>query len=208
RLKYYILRGVKKDVRNLNNKKLANVHEAARKFDDDTEYLFSFLQIITACLASFSHGSNDVANAAGPIASIYDIWKTAEVDASGKAPIPMWILAMAGVAIDVGLLTFGYHVMRKLGNGVTYLSPSRGFSAELGTSLTVLTASKIGLPVSTTHCITGAITAIGLCNGNFRALNWKMLMWCFLSWIITLPVAGLVAGLLFAFGANAPNKLF
>ncbi|KAJ2644623.1 hypothetical protein GGF44_000521 [Coemansia sp. RSA 1694] len=208
RLKYYILRGVKKDVRNLDNKKLANVHEAARKFDDDTEYLFSFLQIITACLASFSHGSNDVANAAGPIASIYDIWKTAEVDASGKAPIPMWILAMAGVAIDVGLLTFGYHVMRKLGNGVTYLSPSRGFSAELGTSLTVLTASKIGLPVSTTHCITGAITAIGLCNGNFRALNWKMLMWCFLSWIITLPIAGLVAGLLFAFGANAPNKLF
>ncbi|KAJ2098215.1 hypothetical protein IW146_010021 [Coemansia sp. RSA 922] len=208
RLKYYALRGVKKDVRNLNNKKLADVHEAARKFNDDTEYLFSFLQIITACLASFSHGSNDVANAAGPIASIYETWKTAQVDTSGKAPIPMWILAMAGLAIDVGLLTFGYHVMRKLGNGVTYLSPSRGFSAELGTSLTVLTASKIGLPVSTTHCITGAIAAIGLCNGNVRALNWKMLGWCFLSWIITLPIAGLTAGLLFAFGSNAPNKLF
>ncbi|KAJ1999252.1 hypothetical protein GGI04_004646 [Coemansia thaxteri] len=206
RLKYYALRGVNKDVRNLDNKKLANVHDAARKFDDDTEYLFSFLQVITACLASFSHGSNDVANAAGPIAAIYEIWKTAQVDTSGKAPVPMWILAMAGAAIDLGLLTFGYHVMRKLGNGVTYLSPSRGFAAELGTSLTVLTASKIGLPVSTTHCITGAITAIGLCNGNFRALNWKMLMWCFLSWIITLPVAGVVAGLLFAFGSNAPNK--
>ncbi|KAJ2790247.1 hypothetical protein GGI18_001922 [Coemansia linderi] len=208
RLKYYALRGIKKDVRNLGNKKLADVHAAARKFDDDTEYLFSFLQVITACLASFSHGSNDVANAAGPIASIYDIWKTAKVDISGKAPVPLWILAMAGVSIDIGLITFGYHVMRRLGNGVTYLSPSRGFSAELGTSLTVLTASKIGLPVSTTHCITGAITAIGLCNGNFRALNWKMLMWCFLSWVITLPIAGLVGGLLFAFGSNAPNKLF
>ncbi|KAJ2365963.1 hypothetical protein IW150_006073, partial [Coemansia sp. RSA 2607] len=208
KIKYYALRGVRKDVRNLDNKDLANVHDAAKKFDDDTEYLFSFLQVITACFASFSHGSNDVANAAGPISSIYDIWKTARVDISGTAPVPTWVLAMAGAAIDLGLITYGYHVMRRLGNGVTYLSPSRGFSAELGTSLTVLTASKIGLPVSTTHCITGAITAIGLCNGNFRALNWKMLAWCFLSWIFTLPIAGLIGGLLFAFGSNAPNKLF
>ncbi|KAJ1644142.1 hypothetical protein LPJ64_004154 [Coemansia asiatica] len=208
KVKYYALRGIRKDVRNLENKKLADVHEAAKKFDDDTEYLFSFLQVITACLASFAHGSNDVANAVGPISSIYDIWKTARVDVSGTAPVPTWILAMAGAAIDLGLITFGYHVMRKLGNGVTYLSPSRGFSAELGTSLTVLTASKIGLPVSTTHCITGAITAIGLCNGNFRALNWKMLAWCFMSWIFTLPIAGLIAGLLFAFGCNSPTKFF
>ncbi|KAJ1944197.1 hypothetical protein GGF37_002309 [Kickxella alabastrina] len=203
-IKYYALRGIRKDVRNLDNKKLASVHEAAKKFDDDTEYLFSFLQIITACLASFAHGSNDVANAAGPIASIYDIWRYARVDISGTAPVPTWILAMLGVSIDLGLITFGYHVMRKLGNGVTYLSPSRGFAAELGTSLTVLTASKIGLPVSTTHCITGAITAIGLCNGSFRALNWKMLAWCFMSWIFTLPIAGLISGLLFAFAINAP----
>ncbi|KAJ1948643.1 hypothetical protein FBU59_001498 [Linderina macrospora] len=201
------LRGVRKDVRNLDNKKLESVHEAAQKFDGDTEYLFSFLQVITACLASFSHGSNDVANAAGPIAAIYDIWRTAEVDPKGKAEVPSWILAMAGAAIDLGLLTYGYHVMRKLGNGVTYLSPSRGFSAELGTSLTVLTASKIGLPVSTTHCITGAITSIGLCNGSWRALNWKMLSWCFLSWIVTLPVAGVLAGLLFAYGKNAPTQM-
>lgn len=206
--KHYALRGVRMDVRNLNNKSLANVHEAARKFNDDTEYLFSFLQVITACLASFAHGSNDVANAAGPIAAIYDTWRKAKVDVTGKSPVPVWILAMAGAAIDLGLITFGYHVMRKLGNGVTYLSPSRGFSAELGASLTVLTASKIGLPVSTTHCITGAIAAIGLCNGNFRALNWKMLAWCFLSWIVTLPIAGLIGGLVFAFGSNAPNKIF
>ncbi|KAJ2225264.1 hypothetical protein GGF40_001004 [Coemansia sp. RSA 1286] len=208
KMKYYALRGVRKDVRNLDNKALANVHEAAKKFDDDTEYLFSFLQVITACLASFAHGSNDVANAVGPLSSIYDVWKTARVDVSGTAPVPAWILAVAGAAIDLGLVTYGYHVMRRLGNGVTYLSPSRGFSAELGTSLTVLTASKIGLPVSTTHCITGAITAIGLCNGNFRALNWKMLAWCFMSWIFTLPIAGLIAGLLFAFGSNSPTNFF
>ncbi|KAJ1726106.1 hypothetical protein LPJ61_005415 [Coemansia biformis] len=208
RAKYLVLRGVKKDVRNLDNKDLVNIHNAAKKFDDDTEYLFSFLQIITACLASFAHGSNDVANAAGPVSSIYDIWRTGKVDLSGKSPVPEWVLAMAGGAIVLGLVTLGYHVMRKLGNGVTYLSPSRGFAAELGTSLTVLTASQIGLPVSTTHCITGAIAAIGLCNGNLRATNWKTLGWCFVSWIITLPVAGLIAGLVFAFASNAPNKLF
>ncbi|KAJ1665036.1 hypothetical protein IW140_003646 [Coemansia sp. RSA 1813] len=205
-LKYYALRGVRKDVRNIGNKKLRSVHDAAKKFDDNTEYLFSFLQVITACLASFSHGSNDVANAAGPISAIYDTWKSARVDESGASPVPIWVLAMAGAGIDLGLVIYGYHVMRRLGNGVTYLSPSRGFSAELGASLTVLTASQVGLPVSTTHCITGAIAAIGLCNGNFRALNWKVLAWCSLSWVLTLPIAGLVAGLLFAFGSNAPNN--
>ncbi|KAJ2385816.1 hypothetical protein GGI23_006632, partial [Coemansia sp. RSA 2559] len=191
--KYYALQGVRKDVRNIGNAKLRSVHEAAKKFDDDTEYLFSFLQVITACLASFSHGSNDVANAAGPISAIYDTWRNARVDESGSSPVPTWVLAMAGAGIDLGLVMYGYHVMRRLGNGVTYLSPSRGFAAELGASLTVLTASQVGLPVSTTHCITGAITAIGLCNGNFRALNWKVLAWCSLSWILTLPIAGLVA---------------
>ncbi|KAJ2558961.1 hypothetical protein EV175_000561 [Coemansia sp. RSA 1933] len=206
KVKYYTLRGVRKDVRNIGNSKLRSVHDAAKKFDDNTEYLFSFLQVITACLASFSHGSNDVANAAGPISAIYDIWKTARVDESGSSPVPTWVLAMVGAGIDLGLVIYGYHVMRRLGNGVTYLSPSRGFAAELGASLTVLTASQVGLPVSTTHCITGAITAIGLCNGNFRALNWKVLAWCSLSWIITLPIAGLAAGLLFAFGSNAPNN--
>ncbi|KAJ2513663.1 hypothetical protein GGI11_004331, partial [Coemansia sp. RSA 2049] len=177
KIKYLALRGIRQDVRNIGNERLKNVHAAAKKFDDDTEYLFSFLQVITACLASFSHGSNDVANAAGPIASIYDTWRSAKVDESGSSPVPVWILAMAGAAIDLGLVTYGYHVMRRLGNGVTYLSPSRGFAAELGASLTVLTASQVGLPVSTTHCITGAIAAIGLCNGNFRALNWKVLAW-------------------------------
>ncbi|KAJ2080289.1 hypothetical protein H4R24_003164 [Coemansia sp. RSA 988] len=206
-IKRYALHGVTQDVRNLNNDKMTAIHNAAKKFDDDTEYLFSFLQVITACLASFAHGSNDVANAAGPIASIYDVWKTGKVDVTGESPVPSWILAMAGGAIVLGLLTLGYCVMRRLGNGVTYLSPSRGFSAELGTSLTVLTASQIGLPVSTTHCIVGAVASIGLCNGSVRAVNWKTLGWCFLSWMITLPVVGLISGLLFAFASNAPNNL-
>lgn len=95
--------------------------------------------------------------------------------------------------------------MRKMGNNITYFTPSRGFCAELAAALTVLTCSKLGLPVSTTHCITGATAGVGLCSGNFRAVNWKMIGWCFFSWILTLPAAGLLAGLLFAFGSNAPK---
>ncbi|KAI8341895.1 phosphate transporter [Chlamydoabsidia padenii] len=201
----FAMHGLRKDVRNLDSQHLKNVHAAAILYDDDAEYLFSFLQILTACMASFAHGSNDVANAVGPLASIFDIWQNATVDVAGKVPVPIWILAYGGVAIDLGLLTLGYKVMRKMGNNITYFSPSRGFCAELGAALTVLTCSKLGLPVSTTHCITGATAGVGLCNGNWRAINWKMLGWCFFSWFLTLPAAGLMSGLLFAFGSNAPN---
>ncbi|CAO3624558.1 unnamed protein product [Cunninghamella blakesleeana] len=201
------LHGLRQDVRNVGNENLKNVHAAAVLYDDDAEYLFSFLQILTAATASFAHGSNDVANAVGPLASIFHIWQTATVDASGKVPVPIWILAYGGVAIDIGLVTLGYRVMRKLGNNITLFTPSRGFCAELAAALTVLTCSKLGLPVSTTHCIIGSTTGIGLCNGSMKAVNWKMIAWCFFSWVLTLPVAGLIAGLLFAFGTNAPNLI-
>ncbi|CEP13932.1 hypothetical protein [Parasitella parasitica] len=200
------LSGVRQDVRNLDNKKLAHVHQHAEIFEDDAEYLFSFLQVITACMASFAHGSNDVSNAVGPIASIYEVWVSARVDIAGKVPIPVWILVYGGAGIDLGLALLGYRVMSAMGNNITFFTPSRGFCAELAAALTVLTCSQIGLPVSTTHCITGASAAIGLCNTNgWKAVNWKMLAWCFFSWFITLPVAGLVAGLAFAVMANAPH---
>ncbi|KAJ2369085.1 hypothetical protein H4S01_001213 [Coemansia sp. RSA 2610] len=206
-IKYLALRGMKQDVKNLDNKKLSNVHNAAKKFDDETEHLFSFLQILTACLASFAHGSNDVSNAAGPVSAIYDTWKHGRVDVSGNSPVPKWILAMAGGGIVLGLLTLGYHVMRRVGNGITYLTPSRGFSVELGASLTVLTASQLGLPVSTTLCLVGATVSVGLCNGNLRAISWRNIGIIFMSWMLTLPISGLLAGLIFAFGSNAPNKM-
>ncbi|ORX43689.1 phosphate transporter [Hesseltinella vesiculosa] len=200
-----LMHGLRQDVRNLDNEDLKHVHAAAVLYDDDAEYLFSFLQILTACTASFAHGSNDVANAVGPLASIFYIWQNAAVDTAGKVPVPVWVLAYGGIAIDIGLVTLGYRVMGKLGNNITYFTPSRGFCAELAAALTVLTCSKLGLPVSTTHCIVGSTCGVGLCNGNWRAINWKMIAWCFFSWILTLPAAGLIAGLLFAFGFNAPN---
>ncbi|KAF9098271.1 Na+/Pi symporter, partial [Mortierella sp. AD031] len=159
--------------------------------------------VITACFTSFAHGSNDVANAIGPLATIYHIWEHASFDS--KALVPVWILAFGGVAIDLGLMTYGYHVMRTLGNKMTYMSPTRGFSAEMGTSITILTCSKLGLPVSSTHCITGATSAIGLMSGGgFKSLNWHLLIGVFAGWIATLPAAGVVSGVIFAFVARSP----
>lgn len=201
-----LLHGINQDVRNLNNDRIKKIHAHAQLYEDDTEYMFSYLQVLTAIVASFAHGSNDVSNAVGPLAAVYDIWQTATVNS--KSPVPIWILAYGGAAIDVGLATMGYRLMRSMGNNITYVTPSRGFSAELGASLTVLTASQLGLPVSTTHCITGAITAVGLCNGNWRAVNWKMLAFVMFGWIATLPIAGLVSGLLFAFAAYGPSFVY
>ncbi|PVU86012.1 hypothetical protein BB561_006836 [Smittium simulii] len=205
KIKGYATKGIKVDVRNLENPKLADIHARAKKYSTETEYLFEFVQVLSACSASFAHGSNDVANAVGPIATIYQIWQTGAIPGS-KSVVPAWLLAFCAIGIDIGLVTYGYHIMRSLGNNVTYTTPSRGFCAELGTSLTVVTASKIGLPVSTTHCITGAMVGVGLCNGDWRAVNWKMFAMCFFSWIITLPFAGLTSGLLFALIAYSPTK--
>ncbi|OMJ07058.1 Phosphate permease PHO89 [Smittium culicis] len=199
------LRGVSKDVRNLDNPDLEDIHARAKKYNNDTELLFEFIQVLTSCAASFAHGSNDVSNAVGPLSTVYHIWKSAVVpDKSNE--VALWNLAFCAIGIDVGLATYGYHIMRTLGNNITYTTPSRGFAAELGTSLTIVTASRIGLPVSTTHCITGAMVGVGLCNGDMKAINWKMFAVCFLSWIITLPSAGLMSGLLFALIAYAPQK--
>ncbi|PVU86134.1 hypothetical protein BB559_006002 [Furculomyces boomerangus] len=200
-----LMHGIKKDVRNLKNTELTDIHARAKKYNSDTEFLFTFIQVFSACSASFAHGSNDVANAVGPLASVYQIWQSGKVPSSG-ASVPSWIMAYCAFGIDVGLATYGYNIMKALGNNITYTTPSRGFAAELGTSLTVVVASQLGLPISTTHCITGAMAGVGLCNGDIRAINWKMYAYCFFSWVMTLPAAGLVSGLFFALVAYSPQK--
>ncbi|KXN69456.1 phosphate transporter, partial [Conidiobolus coronatus NRRL 28638] len=184
--------------------RLQAMHDDAIQYDANTEYMYSFLQVVTASMASFAHGSNDVANAIGPLSAVYYIWHTGKLPDS-KTPVPLWILAVGGAAIDIGLLTYGYNIMKSLGNHITFHSPSRGFSMELGASLTVLTASKINVPVSTTHCITGATAGVGLCSGKWNAVNWRLVAQCFFSWIVTVPFAALVSGLVFAFASRAPS---
>ncbi|KAH0538924.1 hypothetical protein FGG08_004515 [Glutinoglossum americanum] len=108
-------------------------------------------------------------------------------------------------AIVIGLWTYGYNIMKNLGNRMTLMSPSRGFSMELGSAVTVVMASRLGIPISTTQCIVGAIVGVGLCNGDLRSLNWQMVAWCYAGWVITLPITGLISGILMGIIINAPR---
>jgi sodium-dependent phosphate transporter len=153
---------------------------------------------------SFAHGSNDIANAIGPFATIYLIWKEGDFEGS-KAPVPVWILAYGGAGLVLGLATYGYKIMAVLGNRITLHSPSRGFSMEFGAAITVAMATRLALPISTTQSIAGSTIAVGLCNGDYKAINWKMVLWICFGWVITLPVTGLFSGLIFAVMINSPR---
>ncbi|RDB17305.1 Phosphate-repressible phosphate permease pho-4 [Hypsizygus marmoreus] len=185
-------------------RRINGIYLRAKQYPNEVEHLFSFVQVLTACTASFAHGSNDVSNAIGPFAVIYSVWKTGNT-ASSKAPVPVWMLAYGGVMIVIGLATYGYNIMKVLGNKITLHSPSRGFSMELGAAITVILASQYGLPVSTTMCITGATLGVALCNGDIKAVNWRALGWIFLGWILTVPVVGTLAGCLMGIILNAPH---
>ncbi|MDX8430730.1 MAG: inorganic phosphate transporter [Candidatus Algichlamydia australiensis] len=152
------------------------------------EKMFAYLQIISACFVAFAHGTNDVANAIGPVAAILEVVRTGGVAISGQ--IPSWLLAFGGFGIVVGLATWGWRVIETIGRKITELTPTRGFSAEFGAASTILIASKMGLPVSTTHCIVGAVLGVGLARG-ISALNLRMLRDIVLSWIVTLPSSAL-----------------
>jgi len=147
------------------------MHSHTKQYSNDTEHLYSFLQVMTCCTQSFAHGSNDVANAIGPFAAIYYIWKTG-LPTSSSTATPIWMLAFGGAMIVIGVATYGYNMMISLGNKITLHSPSRGFSMEFGASITVILASQFGIPVSTTMCIVGATTGVGVLSGGFKAVNW------------------------------------
>jgi sodium-dependent phosphate transporter len=158
---------------------------------------------MTAATASVAHGANDVSNAMGPLSAIYQIWQantTAE-----DSDVPIWILVFGGAAISIGLWTYGYNLMRNLGNRITLHSPSCGFWMELGAALTVVMATRLALPVSTTQCIIGATVGVGLCAGDYKAINWRMVAWSYSAWFITLPATALISGLVMAFVINAPS---
>ncbi|EGS22411.1 uncharacterized protein CTHT_0019440 [Thermochaetoides thermophila DSM 1495] len=209
--KWLLLRGVDKDVVNATStnsalaRNLEEVHAYAAHYDNKAEYMYSFLQIMTAATASFTHGANDIANAIGPYATVFQIWNQGLVPASGKSQVPTWILVFGGCCLVLGVWTYGYHIMRNLGNRLTLQSPSRGFSMELGAAITVILATRLKLPVSTTQCITGATVGVGLCSGTWRTVNWRMVAWIYLGWIITLPMTGIISGCLMGIIINAPR---
>ncbi|MCQ4254750.1 inorganic phosphate transporter [Stutzerimonas stutzeri] len=167
--------------------------EADKAFHfSSVEKVFAVLMIFTACSMAFAHGSNDVANAVGPLAAVVGVLQSDGVAAiSSKSAVPGWVLLLGAVGIVIGLATYGYKVIATIGKQITELTPSRGFAAELATATTVVGASAIGLPVSTTHTLVGAVLGVGIARG-IGALNLGVVGKIFMSWLVTLPVgAGL-----------------
>ena len=156
----------------------------------DVEKVFGILMVVTACGMAFAHGSNDVANAIGPVAAIVGVVTTGGVAA--KSAVPVWVLLIGAAGIVVGLATFGYRVMATIGRRITELTPSRGFAAEFAAASTVVVASGTGLPVSTTQTLVGAVMGVGLARG-VGALDFGVVRTIFISWVVTLPVGAALA---------------
>ncbi|MWJ27155.1 phosphate permease [Halomonas sp. ZH2S] len=166
----------------------------------NVERVFGVLMIFTACAMAFAHGSNDVANAVGPLAAVISVVQSDGVIESA-ALVPWWVLVLGGGGIVVGLVTYGHKVIATVGTGITELTPSRGFAATLAAATTVVLASGTGLPISTTHTLVGAILGVGLARG-MAALNLRVIGTIVMSWLITLPAgAGLAIVFFFIFKA-------
>ena len=150
------------------------------------ERVFVVLQILTACAVAFAHGSNDVANSIGPLATVHSIVTTGA--AATTASVEPWMLALGGLGIIIGLATWGYRVMETIGKKITELTPSRGFAAELAAATTIVLASKMGIPVSTTHILVGSVLGVGLARG-IGALDLRVVGSILISWVATLPLA-------------------
>lgn len=162
----------------------------------NVEKIFAVLMVVTACSMAFAHGSNDVANAIGPVAAIVGIVQSGG-EVLQKSVLPVWVLLLGGGGIVAGLLMYGQRVIATVGKHITDLTPSRGFACELAAASTVVLASGTGLPISTTHTLVGAVLGVGMARG-IAALNLDVVRTIFLSWIITLP-AGAIMSIIFFF---------
>lgn len=162
----------------------------------NVEKIFSILMVVTACAIAFAHGSNDVANAVGPMAAVISIANEGVV--TQDSAMPVWILFVGGVGIVLGLAMYGKKVIATVGSNITELTPSRGFACLLAASTTVVIASGTGLPISTTHTLVGAVLGVGLARG-IGALNLSVVGTIFMSWIITLPAGALLSIFFFYF---------
>ena len=161
----------------------------------NVERVFGVLMLFTACSMAFAHGSNDVANAIGPLAAINSVISSGG-EVAQKAIMPSWLLLLGAGGIALGLITYGYKVIRTIGTNITELTPSSGFAAELAAATTVVIASGSSIPVSTTHTLVGGVLGVGLAHG-LAALNLRMVGTIFTSWIVTLPAGALLSILFF-----------
>ena len=183
------------------------------KFEEEgyegVERVFIWLQIITACYVAFAHGANDVANAIGPMAAIYDIASSSTgVLSPDKVDVPIWLLLIGGTGITVGVATWGYKVMDTIGKKITHITPSRGFAAEFGAATTVLIFSMpfLAVPISTTHTLVGAVVGVGLAGGA-AAVDFRVFGKIAASWVASLPVAGFGAVIFYILFAGNPTNV-
>jgi PiT family inorganic phosphate transporter len=158
------------------------------------ERVFGVLMIVTACGMAFAHGSNDVANAIGPLAAVINVAQNGVITA--KSSLPIWVLALGGGGIVVGLATFGRHVIATVGRKITQLTPSRGFAAELAAASTIVIASGTGMPISTTHTLVGAVLGVGVARG-IEAIDLRVVGRILVSWVVTIPAGAILAVLFF-----------
>lgn len=169
------------------------------------ERVFGILMVVTACGMAFAHGSNDVANAIGPLAAVISTAQNGMIMA--KSAVPIWVLLLGGGGIVVGLATYGRHVIATVGRKITHLTPSRGFAAELAAATTIVIASGTGMPVSTTHTLVGAVLGVGLARG-IEAIDLSVVGRIFLSWVVTIPAGAILAIVFFfLFQAILPTGL-
>lgn len=159
------------------------------------ERVFAPMIVFTACAMAFAHGSNDVANGIGPLAAVYGLVQSGG-EVTQKLEMPFWILALGGIGIVLGLATYGYRVMQTIGGKITALTPTSGFCATVAAAITVVFASRTGMPVSTTHIAVGAVIGVGLARG-FAALDLRVIGSIFASWVVTLPAGGILAAAFF-----------
>jgi PiT family inorganic phosphate transporter len=175
--------------------------EADRDFHfANVERVFAVLMVFTACAMAFAHGSNDVANAIGPVAAIVGVVQSGG-EVVQKSALPLWVLVVGAIGIVAGLATYGFRVMAVVGERITELTPSRGFAATLGAATTVVVASGTGLPISTTHTLVGAVLGVGIARG-IAAINLRVVRNILVSWVVTLP-AGAILSIVFFFALKS-----
>jgi PiT family inorganic phosphate transporter len=154
------------------------------------ERVFGILMVVTACGMAFAHGSNDVANAIGPLAAVVSVAQNGVITA--KSTLPIWVLMLGGAGIVIGLATYGRHVIATVGKRITQLTPSRGFAAELAAATTIVIASGTGMPISTTHTLVGAVLGVGLARG-IEAIDLRVVARILVSWVVTIPAGAFLA---------------
>lgn len=207
--------GLKKAIKHLNRVEAASLGAMQDKVHDildevrslsqevevpvfDSEYLlvekiFIYLQILIACFMAFAHGSNDVANAIGPLSAIFNVLKGNVIQGTS---VPLWLLLLGGIGIVIGLATWGWRVIETVGRKITELTPSRGFAAGFGAAATIVLASKLGLPISTTHVLVGAVLGVGFARG-IGAINLNTIRDIVISWVVTVPAGAILSVIFF-----------